>query len=213
MLATLVAGAPSQAVCESFAIVARGLLKRSRLRPWGRPSNKELPDIISIDGKSAAKAIRSGDAKTTARIVDAVFKCVPLAVRRVYDKSNEITANPMIVGTLASLGLVKGRIPTLDAMGCQKDLAPKITGVSPATTCSTSRPTIPAAQGPALRRPGSEAGRGGRAEEDHRYPHRRGSPRAVHQGLVAARSQDAVHDQTAKNNRHGPQFGLWHLRH
>jgi predicted transposase YbfD/YdcC len=129
-IARVVAAAPTQPVCESFANVSPDLIKRARRRPRGRPSKKELPDIISIDGKSVAKAIPRGDTRTKAHIVNAVTNHITLATHRVEDKSNEITANPIVVDMLDSIGMVKGKILTLDAMGCQKELAAKIIGLS-----------------------------------------------------------------------------------
>jgi hypothetical protein len=87
--------------------------------PAGRPD--------AIDGKTAR---RSHDRKglkamntlsayaTTARLV--------LAQTNVPEKANEITAIPALLDQLAEAGQLEGALVTIDAMGCQDDIAAKI---------------------------------------------------------------------------------------
>ena len=80
-------------------------------------------EIISIDGKTLCG---SRDAKTKAiHMVSAWANANQLVLGQVKtsEKSNEITAIP----TLLELLELKGCIVTIDAMGCQKDIAKKIT--------------------------------------------------------------------------------------
>ena len=45
------------------------------------------------------------------------------------DKSNEITAIPLLLEELAACGALAGSLVSIDAMGCQSDIAEKITGL------------------------------------------------------------------------------------
>lgn len=80
--------------------------------------------VIAIDGKSSRRTFdEDGDMlhmvsafATEARVV--------LAQEKVSDKSNEITAIPLLL----DLFDVKGHIVTIDAMGCQYTIANKIVG-------------------------------------------------------------------------------------
>jgi predicted transposase YbfD/YdcC len=49
-----------------------------------------------------------------------------MAVHKVLDKSNEITAIPLVLETLDKCGQLKGEIVTIDAMGRQKRIADMI---------------------------------------------------------------------------------------
>jgi predicted transposase YbfD/YdcC len=79
-------------------------------------------EIISIDGKTVCG---SRDAKTKAiHLVGAWANANQLLLGQVKtdEKSNEITAIPSLLDLLE----LKGCIVTIDAMGCQKDIAKKI---------------------------------------------------------------------------------------
>jgi len=85
-------------------------------------STKTQGEIISIDGKSVRG---SRDSKTkTLHMVSAWASANQLVLGQVKvdEKTNEITAIP----TLLELLDLKGCIITMDAMGCQKDIAKKI---------------------------------------------------------------------------------------
>jgi predicted transposase YbfD/YdcC len=86
-------------------------------------AEKTKGEIISIDGKTVCG---SRDNKTKAiHMVGAWANANQLALGQVKteEKSNEITAIP----TLLDLLELKDCIVTIDAMGCQKDIAEKIT--------------------------------------------------------------------------------------
>ena len=84
--------------------------------------------LIAIDGKTSRrthdrrkglKALHTLSAyATNARLV--------LAQLSVPEKTNEITAIPVILDHLAAAGQLKGALVTLDAMGCQVEIADKI---------------------------------------------------------------------------------------
>jgi len=85
-------------------------------------------EFIAIDGKTARrthdhrkglKALHTLSAyATTARLTLAQL-CVP-------EKTNEITAIPDLLDHLAEHGQLQGALVTIDAMGCQVDIADKI---------------------------------------------------------------------------------------
>jgi len=79
-------------------------------------------DIVAIDGKALRRAVDAG--KPIPYIVSAWATEHGLALGQVKvdEKSNEITAIPELLSVLA----LKGCIVTLDAMGCQKEIAAKI---------------------------------------------------------------------------------------
>lgn len=79
--------------------------------------------IISIDGKRLCNSGEKGS-KAIIHMVSAWSNDnnMVLAQQKVGDKSNEITAIPLLLDMLT----VKGCIITIDAMGCQKDIAEKI---------------------------------------------------------------------------------------
>lgn len=80
-------------------------------------------DIISIDGKSLRDTRESGS-KRAVHIISAWSDDNELSLGQVKvdEKSNEITAIPKLLEVLA----LKGCLVTIDAMGCQKDIAKKI---------------------------------------------------------------------------------------
>jgi predicted transposase YbfD/YdcC len=85
-------------------------------------------DLIAIDGKTARrthdrgkglKALHTLSAyATTARLV--------LAQTSVPEKANEITAIPELLDQLADAKQLAGALVTIDAMGCQADIAARI---------------------------------------------------------------------------------------
>jgi predicted transposase YbfD/YdcC len=96
---------------------------------WVAATWPDRPDFIAIDGKTArrthdrrkgTKALHTLSAyATAARLV--------LAQRSVPEKTNEITAIPELLDDLAEAGQLKGALVTIDAMGCQVEIAEKIT--------------------------------------------------------------------------------------
>lgn len=95
---------------------------------WVAATWPDRPEFIAIDGKTArrthdrrkgTKALHTLSAyATTARLV--------LAQRSVPEKTNEITAIPELLDDLAEAGQLEGALVTIDAMGCQVEIANKI---------------------------------------------------------------------------------------
>jgi predicted transposase YbfD/YdcC len=103
-------------------------LFRRCFESWVAATWPDRPEFIAIDGKTSrrshdrrkgVKALHTLSAyATTARLV--------LAQRSVPEKTNEITAIPELLDDLAEAGQLKGALVTIDAMGCQVEIADKI---------------------------------------------------------------------------------------
>lgn len=79
--------------------------------------------VIAIDGKTiCGKASDLGSSKLHIVSAFCAQNLLSMAQVRVNDKSNEITAIPELLDLIS----IKGHIITIDAMGCQKDIAKKI---------------------------------------------------------------------------------------
>ena len=91
---------------------------------WVSALAKLGPDIVAIDGKTLRRSYQEGGAKAPIHMISAFSSSQRLVLgqRKVADKSNEITAIPELLDLLT----VKGAVVTIDAMGCQKEIARKI---------------------------------------------------------------------------------------
>jgi predicted transposase YbfD/YdcC len=90
---------------------------------WVGEVTKLGPDIVAIDGKTLRRAYQERGAKAIHMISAwASRQRLVLGQRQVDAKSNEITAIPEMLDLLT----LKGSIITIDAMGCQKEIAAKI---------------------------------------------------------------------------------------
>lgn len=81
-------------------------------------------ELIAIDGKKLNGSFDRNDGKAAIHMVSA-WACeneIVLGQVKVNDKSNEITAIPVLLKTLE----LKGAIVSIDAMGCQKGIAKEI---------------------------------------------------------------------------------------
>lgn len=81
-------------------------------------------DTISIDGKALRHSFDNGDHKSAIYMVSAWGSkaCLVLGQEKVGDKTNEITAIPKLLEILD----IEGATITIDAMGCQYEIADKI---------------------------------------------------------------------------------------
>ena len=81
-------------------------------------------DVIAIDGKTLRRSHDISADKSAIHMVSAWSSAngVVLGEEKTAEKSNEITAIPELLNSLA----IKGCIVSIDAMGCQKDIAEKI---------------------------------------------------------------------------------------
>lgn len=81
-------------------------------------------DIIAIDGKTLRRSYQEGGSKAPIHMISA-WSCrqnLVLGQAKVAAKSNEITAIPKLLDLLT----IKGATITIDAMGCQREIAAKI---------------------------------------------------------------------------------------
>jgi predicted transposase YbfD/YdcC len=82
-------------------------------------------EVIALDGKTLRHSFDAATGKSALHLVSAwaTRNGIALGQLKVDGKSNEITALPALLKMLD----VKGCVVTMDAMGCQKDLATQIT--------------------------------------------------------------------------------------
>jgi len=85
-------------------------------------------DLIAIDGKTARRTHdrRKGLKALHTLSAYATAARLTLAQLSVPEKTNEITAIPELLDELAEAGQLEGALVTIDAMGCQVDIADKI---------------------------------------------------------------------------------------
>jgi predicted transposase YbfD/YdcC len=91
---------------------------------WVAALSGVCADVIAIDGKTSRRSYQKKDAKAPIHMVSAFAarQRLVLGQVKVADKSNEIIAIPALLEMLA----IEGAIVTIDAMGCQRDIAAKI---------------------------------------------------------------------------------------
>jgi predicted transposase YbfD/YdcC len=96
-----------------------------RFITWARLIANLLPgEIVAIDGKTMRGSHDQKNAKSAIHCVSAFASSNQLVLGQLIteEKSNEITAIPKLLETLA----LSGCLVTIDAMGCQKGIAEKI---------------------------------------------------------------------------------------
>lgn len=83
---------------------------------------------IAIDGKTSRGSHDRGRGQAALHLVSAYATAhnLVLGSRAVADKSNEITAIPPLLRELAASGALTGSLVSIDAMGCQSDIAQTI---------------------------------------------------------------------------------------
>lgn len=150
-LLAVLAGAETFVDIARFGEKKLDLLRRFRPFRYGTPSHDHLGDIfatldaeefqrrfvawvaaltgagaevIAIDGKTLRRSGHKKGAKAPIHMVSAfaVRQRLALAQVKVADKSNEIVAIPKLLDMLA----IEGAIVSIDAMGCQRNIAGKI---------------------------------------------------------------------------------------
>ena len=91
----------------------------------GQVCNISKGELISIDGKRLRGSYDRHDSKAAIHMVSAWASSNELVLGqvKVNEKSNEITAIPKLLEVLE----LKGAIISIDAMGCQKEIAKQIT--------------------------------------------------------------------------------------
>jgi len=150
-LLAVLGGAESFVDIARFGEKKLGLLRRFRPFHDGTPSHDQLGDIfatldaekfqrcfvawvagltgvsadvIAVDGKTMRRSYQKRGAKAPIHMVSAFAarQRLVLGQVKVAEKSNEIVAIPALLDMMA----IEGAIVTIDAMGCQRDIAKKI---------------------------------------------------------------------------------------
>jgi predicted transposase YbfD/YdcC len=90
----------------------------------GEPLIGAPVEVIAIDGKTSRRSGQKKDGKLPIHMVSAFAarQRLVLGQVKVADKSNEIVAIPKLLEMLE----IRGAIVTIDAMGCQRDIAQRI---------------------------------------------------------------------------------------
>ena len=85
-------------------------------------------DFIAIDGKTARRTHDKPKGLKALHTLSAYATNARLTLAQLFvpEKTNEITAIPDLLDTLAQAGQLAGAVVTIDAMGCQVDIAQKI---------------------------------------------------------------------------------------
>ena len=150
-LLAVLAGAETITDIALFGVKKRELLRRFRPFRDGTPTHDHLGDIlavldgeqfqrcfaawvatttgmpegvIAIDGKTSRRSGSKTKGKTAIHVVSAFSaqRGLVLGQVKVAEKSNEITAIPKLLDLLT----IEGATITIDAMGCQREIARKI---------------------------------------------------------------------------------------
>lgn len=150
-LLAVLAGADSFVEIARFGVKKLDLLRRFRPFADGTPSHDQVGDlfaaldaekfqqcfvawvadltgvpsgVVAIDGKTSRRSHQKKNGKAAIHMVSAFAarQRLVLGQVKVNEKSNEIVAIPKLLEMMA----IEGAIVTIDAMGCQRDIAKKI---------------------------------------------------------------------------------------
>ena len=91
---------------------------------WVKSLSKRISGIVAIDGKTLRSSFHDAESRDCLHMVSAwsVENGLVLGQVRTNEKSNEITAIPILLSLLD----IEGCVVTIDAMGCQTEIAQKI---------------------------------------------------------------------------------------
>ena len=91
---------------------------------WVATRTKTPVEVIALDGKTVRRSGSKKSSKAPIHMVSAFAarQRLVLAQTKVSEKSNEIVAIPALLDMMA----IEGAVVTIDAMGCQRDIAKKI---------------------------------------------------------------------------------------
>jgi predicted transposase YbfD/YdcC len=113
---------------------------------WVREMWPDRPDFVAIDGKTSRRSHDRANGKAPLHLVSAFATTARLVLGQeaVSDKSNEITAIPILVERLAANGGLKGATITIDAIACNAAIASAITeaGAHYLLAVKSNQPTL-----------------------------------------------------------------------
>jgi predicted transposase YbfD/YdcC len=114
---------PHDRLGEIFAALDAPAFQRC-FADWVAALTKTPVEVIAIDGKTMRGTNGKKDSKAAIHMVSAFAarQRLVLAQVKVDAKSNEIVAIPALLDLMA----IEGAVITIDAMGCQRDIAEKI---------------------------------------------------------------------------------------
>jgi predicted transposase YbfD/YdcC len=118
-------GIPSHdTIGRTFAMLNPQALEKA-FRDWvSALATLTKGEVVAIDGKTLRRSFQKAGSSAFVHMVSAWSTSNRMVLGQVKtdEKSNEITAIPRLLGLLQ----VQGCLVTIDAMGCQKDIATKI---------------------------------------------------------------------------------------
>lgn len=93
---------------------------------WVAALTNTPAELIAVDGKTSRRSYQKKGSKEAIHIVSAFAarQRIVLGQVKVNQKSNEIVAIPALLDMMS----IEGAVVTIDAMGCQRDIAAKIIG-------------------------------------------------------------------------------------
>jgi hypothetical protein len=108
---------------DIFAVLDAEIFQRCFIS-WVASLTGAPADVIAIDGKTSRRSYQKQGAKEAIHMVSAFAtrQRLVLGQTKVAEKSNEIIAIPKLLDMLA----IEGAIVSIDAMGCQREIAKKI---------------------------------------------------------------------------------------
>ena len=91
---------------------------------WVAALTNTPAEVIAIDGKTSRRSYQKKGSKEAIHIVSAFAarQRIVLGQVKVDEKSNEIVAIPALLDMMS----IEGAVVTIDAMGCQRNVAAKI---------------------------------------------------------------------------------------
>jgi hypothetical protein len=91
---------------------------------WVAAPTNTPAEVIAIDGKTSRRSYQTKGSKDAIHMVSAFAarQRMVLGQVKVSEKSNEIVAIPALLDMMS----IEGAVVTIDAMGCQRDIATKI---------------------------------------------------------------------------------------
>lgn len=113
---------------------------------WVRETWPERPDFVAIDGKTSRRSHDRSTGKPPLHLVSAFATTSRLVLGQeaVSDKSNEITAIPVLLQRLAANDGLKGATVSIDAVACNPTIATAVTeaGADYLLAVKANQPTL-----------------------------------------------------------------------